>query len=97
MQQGKLLLHVRIRLEEYGLDKRRVKPFKFPRTEPSKSFPGSRSSKDRQASAVLAVNFAPDHGPVIDVNSGSIVGSDLGPANLIAIFIPILVVFGHEF
>ncbi|GBP45928.1 hypothetical protein EVAR_41229_1 [Eumeta japonica] len=39
--------------------------------------------------------YAPDQGPVIDINSGSTVRSDLGPAIPVAVLMPILVLLLH--
>ncbi|GBP13345.1 hypothetical protein EVAR_8255_1 [Eumeta japonica] len=45
--------------------------------------------------AVLVVNSDLDHGPVIDVSSGSIVRYNPGPAIPIAVLMPILVLLGN--
>ncbi|GBP92834.1 hypothetical protein EVAR_63290_1 [Eumeta japonica] len=56
--------------------------------------PGLVFNSDNAIIVVLAINSAPDHGPVIDVNSDSIVKSDLSPSIPIAVLMPILVLLG---
>ncbi|GBP19435.1 hypothetical protein EVAR_15783_1 [Eumeta japonica] len=53
-----------------------------------------RSELGKSPVVVVAVDSVPDHGPVIDVNSGSIVEADSVPAVLIVTPIPILSLYG---